>query len=141
MKFENQLLSDDDSLEINITPLIDVVFLLLIFFMVSTSFVETRGIKVKLPGSKSGAVERSAKPAELTLTEDGTLLLGGEPLPLSKLTGILRTHLDSGGESTLILKADTLTEHGQVVQVMDIAKTSGIEKIAIATVPQKNEGK
>jgi biopolymer transport protein ExbD len=135
MNFERNAHAEDEELEINLTPLIDVVFLLLIFFMVSTSFVETRGLKVDLPGSSSGEVARSSKPAEITLTESGVLQLNGKTLEMEDLEGGLKSFLEQGGEQSLVLKADQKTNHGQVVKILDLANRAGIGKIAIAAVP------
>ncbi len=117
---------------INITSLIDVLFLLLIFFMVSSTFVEQPGMKLELPESKSSTTER-IKDLVLEITSDGNLILNDTPIPLDKLENQLKELLPRLEEKSLVLKADKSIPHGTVVKVMDIARLSGLEKIVIAT--------
>lgn len=117
---------------INITSLIDVLFLLLIFFMVSSTFVEQPGMKLELPESKSSTAEK-IKDLVLEITSDGDLILNDTPISLDKLENQLKKLLPSLEEKTLVLKADKSIPHGKVVKVMDLARLSGLEKIIIAT--------
>ena len=117
---------------INITSLIDVLFLLLIFFMVSSTFIEQPGMKLELPESKSSTTEK-IKDLVLEITSDGDLILNDTPISLDKLENKLKKLLPSLEEKTLVLKADKSIPHGTVVKVMDLARLSGLEKIVIAT--------
>ena len=120
------------SLGINITSLIDVMFILLIFFMVSSSFVEQPGMKLELPAMKSQEVAKVEKMA-LYVSPDGDLFLNDRPVQLDSLQALIKAVMPNVEEKTLVLKADKSVEHGLVVQVMDIAKRSGLKKIVIGT--------
>ncbi|HDP99846.1 MAG TPA: biopolymer transporter ExbD [bacterium] len=117
---------------INITSLIDVLFLLLIFFMVSSTFIEQPGMKLELPESKSSATEK-IQDLILDIHADGTMFLNSEPIRLEQLASTFEKLLPRLSEKALILKADKSVPHGTVVRVMDTAKLSGLEKLIIAT--------
>jgi len=117
---------------INITSLVDVQFILLIFFMVSTSFIEQQGMKLELPESTSAASER-IKELILEIRTDDILILNSEQVALEDLSTKFKQLIPSLNDKSLILKADKHVSHGTVVQVMDIAKLSGLEKLIIAT--------
>ncbi|MBN1549826.1 biopolymer transporter ExbD [bacterium] len=117
---------------INITSLIDVLFLLLIFFMVSSTFLEQPGMKLELPQTKSHASEKIDR-LVLQMFADQGMNLNGESITSDQLASKFKELLPSLQEKTLVLKADRLVSHGEVVEVMDLAKLSGLEKIVIAT--------
>lgn len=117
---------------INITSLIDVLFLLLIFFMVSSTFVEQPGMKLELPESKSSSTEK-IKELILEINSDQTMALNEEPVTLENLEEKFKSLLPSLEEKSLVLKADKNVPHGTVVKVMDLAKLSGLQKLIIAT--------
>ncbi|MDZ7330769.1 MAG: biopolymer transporter ExbD [candidate division KSB1 bacterium] len=119
---------------INITSLIDVMFLLLIFFMVSSTFIEQPGMKLELPESKSATVEQ-IKELVLEITAEQRMLLNQDPVSIENLESKIKQLLPNLAENSLVLKADRSVPHGMVVKVMDIAKLSGIEKLVIATRP------
>jgi biopolymer transport protein ExbD len=117
---------------INITSLIDVLFLLLIFFMVSSTFVEQPGMKLELPESKSALTEK-IRDLVLQINADGTMTLNDENISLENLEDMFKQILPKLEEKSLVLKADKSVPHGTVVKVMDLAKLSGLEKLIIAT--------
>jgi len=117
---------------INITPLIDVLFILLIFFMVSSSFIEQPGMKLELPTIKSKEVER-VENLVMHVSADGIIFLDQNEVSLDNLGAAIEAMIPNIQEKTLILKADKKTEHGLIVQIMDIAKRSGLTKIVIGT--------
>jgi biopolymer transport protein ExbD len=126
---------------INITSLIDVIFLLLIFFMVSSTFKEQPGMKLELPSSKS--FERTEiKDLVLRVQKSGTdsvvFFLNSDPVELDSLPNLLKAALPKLKEETLTIKADKAIPHGTVVQVMDLAKQNGYKKLVIATKIQGN---
>jgi biopolymer transport protein ExbD len=124
--------------EVNMTSLIDVVFLLLIFFMVSTSFVKQSQITIRLPAADSSAIVQEAPlQLDLMITEQGTFLLNGRELVNSRPETIRNALLKvSGGDTSLPLtiSADANTRHQFVVTAMDVAGRMGFVKISIATV-------
>ena len=120
------------------TSLIDVVLLLLIFFMVSTSFVKQSQISIRLPEADStSVVEDVAQQLDLMITEQGTFLLNGREL-VNNRPETIRNALQklSGGDTALPLtiSADANTRHQFVVTAMDVAGKLGFVKINIATV-------
>ncbi len=124
--------------EVNLTSLIDVVLLLLIFFMVSTSFVKQSQISISLPQAESAAVvEEFPEQIDIMITEQGTYLVNGRELINSRAETI-RNALQkvSGGNTNLPLtiSADANARHQHVVTAMDVAGKLGFVKISIATV-------
>jgi biopolymer transport protein ExbD len=117
---------------INITSLIDVLFLLLIFFIMSSTFIEQPGMKLELPQAQS-ATEEKMKELILEMKEDGRITLNQKPASFETLKEQLKEALPSLEEKTLVIKADKHVPHGDVVQVMDMAKLIGLEKLVIAT--------
>ncbi len=117
---------------INITSLIDVLFLLLIFMMVSSTFIEDPGIKLDLPETQSAP---SVKKSEyiLSVKSDGSLFLNEKSLSLDELEENLKSTLIEMKDESLILKGDTNILYGKVVKIMDIVKKSGVKKLIIAT--------
>jgi len=124
--------------EVNMTSLIDVVLLLLIFFMVSTSFVKESQIAISLPQAESAAVvEETPERIDIMITETGTYLVNGREL-INGRPETIRNALQkvSGGDHTLPLtiSADANAKHQHVVTAMDVAGRLGFVKISIATV-------
>ena len=124
--------------EVNLTSLIDVVFLLLIFFMVSTSFVKQSQISISLPEADSSAiVEEFPEQIDIMITEGGTYLVNGDAL-FNNRPETLRNALQivsSGNNSfPLTISADANAKHQDVVTAMDVAGQLGFTRINIATV-------
>ena len=124
--------------EVNLTSLIDVVFLLLIFFMVSTSFVKQSQIAIRLPQADSSViVEELPDFIDVMITEQGTFLVNGRELVNNKPETI-RNALQkiSGGDTSLPLtiSADANARHQFVITAMDVAGKLGFVQISIATV-------
>ncbi|MFQ5549477.1 MAG: ExbD/TolR family protein [Woeseia sp.] len=124
--------------EVNLTSLIDVVLLLLIFFMVSTSFVKQSQIAIRLPEAESTAiVEEIPDQLDIMITEQGTYLINGREL-VNNRPETIRNALQklSGGNTSLPLtiSADANARHQYVVTAMDVAGRLGFVQISIATV-------
>ena len=124
--------------EVNLTSLIDVVLLLLIFFMVSTSFVKQSQISIRLPEAQTAnIVEEVPEQLDIMITEQGTYLVNGREL-INNRPETIRNALQkiSGGNSTLPLtiSADANARHQYVVTAMDVAGRLGFVHISIATV-------
>lgn len=124
--------------EVNLTSLIDVVLLLLIFFMVSTSFVKQSQIAIRLPEADSTAiVEEIPDQLDIMITEQGTYLINGREL-VNNRPETIRNALQklSGGNTSLPLtiSADANARHQYVVTAMDVAGRLGFVQISIATV-------
>ena len=124
--------------EVNLTSLIDVVLLLLIFFMVSTSFVKQSQISIRLPETdRATAVEEPPEKIDVMITETGVFLVNGREL-VNNRPETIRNALRkvSGGDSSLPLtiSADANAKHQFVVTAMDVAGRLGFTQINIATV-------
>ena len=124
--------------EVNLTSLIDVVLLLLIFFMVSTSFVKQSQISISLPAAESASiVEEVPEQIDIMITETGVYLINGREL-INSRPETIRNALQkvSGGSNSLPLtiSADANARHQDVVTVMDVAGRLGFVQISIATV-------
>ena len=124
--------------EVNLTSLIDVVLLLLIFFMVSTSFVKQSQITISLPQADSAAIiEEQPQQIDIMITETGTFLINNREL-INSRPETIRNALQkiSGGNNALPLtiSADASARHQDVVTAMDVAGRLGFTQISIATV-------
>jgi len=118
----------------DLTPLIDVVFLLLIFFMVSTTFIrEPGGLRVDLPHSDTQEFIREGDEIVIKVSAGGEVYLDEVRMDDDALKGELRRAAREDPDTTIIIKADKAVEHGRVVQVMDIAKRIGLHHLAVAT--------
>lgn len=123
--------------EVNLTSLIDVVLLLLIFFMVSTSFVKQSQISIRLPQADSAAVvEEKPEQLEIMITEQGTYLINGRELINSRpetIRNALQKISDGDTSLPLTISADANARHQHVVTAMDVAGRLGFVQISIAT--------
>jgi biopolymer transport protein ExbD len=117
---------------INLTSLIDVQFLLIIFFMVSTTFVSQPAIKLELPKARHSEAVRQS-PIVIYMDQHGAISLNDEPMELPLLEHALVTRLAQATEKSVVLKADARVSHGDVVRVLDIIKGAGVTKIVIGT--------
>lgn len=122
---------------VDLTPMVDVVFLLLIFFMISTTFVETPGISVQLPESSSQRDIQMPEELKVQLSLEGDIFIGEEQLSLDELRLRLAGYGTKAREMNFALYADREARHGQVVQIMDLAREAGFGKLAIATEPRR----
>lgn len=118
---------------VELTPMVDVVFLLLIFFMISTTFVEHPGLKINLPESSAQQIRHEGKEVEVYLAENGQIYFQQHLVTLGGLHEKLDSYGAAARQMTFLLMADKAVRHGRVIQLMDAAKTAGFEKLAIAT--------
>lgn len=133
MHFKRQSKSPED---INLTPLIDVVFLLLIFFMVSTTFTKETHLQVDLPEAEGRPAVDSADKLELLITADGGYALNGERLVNSQMKTLLAAIQMKGQGNTdlpFIITADASVPYEKVVQAMDAAGRLGYAKLSMTT--------
>ena len=117
---------------IGITPLIDIVFLLLIFFMLTSHFNVASGVPIKLPKIAQKAYDSDARKIVLVIDRKGQTYLRGELTDEKNLGLKLKSLVEKEGLVHLLLEADKDVSHGRVVQVMDLAKRAGISSIIIA---------
>ena len=124
---------------VDLTPMVDVVFLLLIFFMISTTFVETPGISVQLPESSSQREIKVPEEFKVQVSKEGEIFIGEERLSLEELRVRLAGYGAKAREMNFALYADREARHGRVVQVMDLAREAGFGKLAIATEQRRTQ--
>jgi biopolymer transport protein ExbD len=124
------------STTLNMTPLIDVVLVLIVFFLMTTTFVLAPGMKVDLP--PGSAMQRvSDSDTTVVITQDGTVYYQNAGVDLQALQMALRQAQHQHPGLRLVIQADKSAQHGRVVEVMDLAKSLGIERLAIATAPKQ----
>ena len=140
MKFRRQRLDD---VNINLTPLIDVVFLLLIFFMVSTTFSRETQLSVDLPEAEGQVKESSEEEIEILIDEGGTYRVNGQGLVDNRMRTLQAAiYRISAGDTTMpmIITADAQAAHQDVVRAMDAAGQMGFVHLSITT-RQPTEGR
>ena len=115
---------------VDVTPLIDIIFQLVIFFMVTTNFITTPGIEVDLPRSSADTILREDNDLKVWVKSDGQVMLDEEPATLSALE---QAFSSAAKDAQVVIKADREVDHGRVVQVMDLARSHGLSRLAIAT--------
>ncbi len=123
------------SVIISVTPLIDVLFLLLIFFMVSTTFLSTPAIQLELPKARHADAVRQ-KPLVIYIDANGAVFFNDEPVDLSLLPAALEMKLGESADKAVVLRADSRVSHGTVVEVMDIVKGAGATRLVVSTKPE-----
>ena len=115
----------------NMTPMIDMVFILLVFFVVNTSFVKETGVEIERPSAKS-AVKQEQANILIAITREGEIWIDKKRVDIRALRGhIEQMHAESPEGSAVVL-ADTQTPAGIVMQVVDQARLVGISKVAVA---------
>lgn len=137
MKFIKKKSKKDEgaSSHLDLTPIVDVVFNLLIFFALSLNFASiSSGIKVKLP-TASSAEQVKSKDVTINLTNDGKIYFNSDQINIGTLPDELNKLQDK--EILVIIKADNRVEHGTVVNAMDIVKSNGFSRLAIAVEKEK----
>jgi biopolymer transport protein ExbD len=124
--------------DVNLTSLIDVVLLLLVFFMVTTSFVRESQIAIRLPEASASAEVAPAPPVEISISATGDYRVNGRPLvdnqPSTLAAAIRKVSEDAGSTASVTISADAQATHQSVVTAMDIAGRLGFSEISIATV-------
>lgn len=133
--------------ELNLTPLIDVVFLLLIFFMVSTTFVRETRLAIDLPEADGEPPRQQVAPFEIVVTAGGGYLVNGQPLANSERATLLQalrhevgTAVADGSERSLVIAADAAAEHRFVVRALDVAGELGLVNLSISTRQAPDDG-
>lgn len=132
---------------IDITPMIDIVFQLVLFFMVSTTFISSPGFQVDLPRSSAETVVSESKDLNVWMTcgdrleggscTDGPIYLGDQAMTFDELKARFQAAANKDPGTLVVIKADQGVRHGWVVEVMDLARSLGLDRLAIATEPGK----
>jgi biopolymer transport protein TolR len=120
--------------EINVTPLVDVMLVLLIIFMVTAPMLQT-GVDVDLPDAKAQTIPDDEGKLILTLTKDKRLFLGKLQIPYESMEEALKNNAKLQADQELYLHADTNLPYGEVVKVMAAVKQAGVSKLGMVTDP------
>lgn len=133
MKFQRQKIEQDG---VNLTPLIDVVFLLLIFFMVSTTFTKETHLSVDLPEAVGQPSVENPKQVEILIAADGSYSVNGKALVNNKretLGSAVQQVSEGDNKLPLVITADAKTPHQSVVEAMDVAGQLGFTRLSITS--------
>ncbi|MDQ6995963.1 MAG: biopolymer transporter ExbD [Mariprofundus sp.] len=124
---------------VDITPLVDVVFLMLIFFMVSTTFNVSSSLKLDLPSSNATVQPKEIKQVTISINADGALYVQDEPVLDKDLRKRVLNVSKGDPNMRVVLRADAETHHKRVVYVLDTLRGLGMSKVGIATVALQDE--
>jgi biopolymer transport protein ExbD len=130
MKKLGSLSGGDESSEVNISPLIDMVFILLIFFIVTTVFVEETGVDIDKPEAAS-AIDLESNSIMIAITRDGEVVYGGQNIGVTGVRAIV-SRLTQREKTPVIIQVDEGAGAGLVVKVIDEAKLGGAETISLS---------
>lgn len=131
-RFRHFTASDSSASEINISPLIDVVFILLIFFIVTAVFVDETGAEINKPRAAS-AEDLKKNAILIAVTANGQVYQGGRNIGVSGVRSVVASLLEQDDALPVIIQGDTDSNHGIVVQVLDAAKLAGAKSVNLAT--------
>ncbi len=119
-------------IELGITPLIDIVFLLLIFFMLTSHFLLDEGIKIDLPPARTSEVE-SARDLVIFLESDGRIVFQDQVVRIEDIESLLSAELQQDPDQTVMIRADRAVILEKAVGIMDAVKASGASRMMLAT--------
>ena len=126
--------------EINVTPLVDVMLVLLIIFMITAPMLH-QGIEVQLPEADAKPLPmRVEDPLVLSINRDGLVYVQDEPIHPSQLVERLEPILATRGDESLFLKGDRNLEYGKVLEVLDLLNQGGIQNVGLVTQPARDRG-
>ena len=123
---------DRGSVVLEVTPLVDIVFLLLIFFLLTATYVKNPNLDISLPKASLNQVANHKKDLSVAVKASGELRYDNRDVSLEQLEGILRAEYAEKADSIVVIRADKDALHGRVVEVMDMAKQVGFAKLAVA---------
>ncbi|WP_158968320.1 biopolymer transporter ExbD [Paraglaciecola sp. L3A3] len=123
---------EEEDAEIDMTPMLDIVFIMLIFFIVTTVFVKEAGVNVNKPNGTLAVMPKNAN-IFIAVTEDGDVWMDKRVIDIDSVRANLERLMAEQPSDVIIIQADKNAEHGIVVEVMDQVKAAGIDRISIAT--------
>lgn len=122
--------------DINMTPFIDVMLVLLIIFMVAAPLLAT-GVAVDLPQTKAGPLNIDQKPLSIAIDDKGQIFLMDQPLEIAKLLDLLKETAKSGFDERIYVRASKTVSYGRVAEIMSLVTTAGYKKVALVTEAEK----
>ena len=123
--------------EINMTPFIDVMLVLLIIFMVAAPLLAT-GVPIDLPQTKASALNIDQKPLSIAVDDKGFIFLMDQPVPVEQLADKLKAAAKSGADERIYVRGANQVNYGRIAEVMSIVTAAGFKKVALVTEPIKN---
>ena len=124
--------------EINVTPFVDVMLVLLIVFMVTAPLL-TAGVPVDLPKTKAQALSHDREPLSVTIKKDGRIYLQNAPVPADQLVSKLTAIAQNGYSERIFVRGDTAVPYGRVMEVMGMLNSAGFTRIGLVTGPPKQK--
>ncbi|MCJ8338893.1 MAG: biopolymer transporter ExbD [Pseudomonadales bacterium] len=123
----------EEEAAIDMTPMLDVVFIMLIFFIVSTTFVRDQGVEINRPTAGTAKVQKT-QGIIIAIDNQGKSWIAGQAIALAQLKEHLAVKLAQDRASSVLIKADTTTSTGDLIAVLDLVRSLGVESVAVATV-------
>lgn len=133
MHFSNHRASRRELSDINVTSLVDIIFNLLLFFMLTTSFSESAGLEIQLPTASQNELQGNDSDLTITLSETGEIIVDGLAISITEIDAVLNNHKKDHPDGIVLIQADTAVPHGKVVELVDAAKRLGLPRLGIAT--------
>ena len=121
------------NIEINVAPLIDIVFLLLIFFMLASEFTDFKTIDMVSPSQKNKEINKSDLPIIIELSENGNINIDSKEVKFNELPGIINKKLNNKKDNKVVVSTPTETKVNVLIKVVDTIRKLGIENIALIT--------
>ena len=128
--------SDSTFTEINVTPLVDVMLVLLVVFIITAPLIVPQNMKVNLPKTEAPASDSKIKDGQLVINQDGTLLFEDKAITDAALSAVLKKRSDNK-EFQLQIFADKVVAYGRVAEIMGLSQAAGVVKLSFVTIPKK----
>ncbi len=138
INIRQSLRANTETTDINMTPLIDMVFILLIFFMVTTSFVKETGIDVQRPAASTATLKEKGN-IFIGISSDGYIFLERKQIDIRSVRAHIERCIADDPESGIIIVADKISHTGIVIQVMDQCRLAGAKNVSIAASKSENK--
>lgn len=123
--------SIDEEAQIDMTPMLDIVFIMLIFFIVTTSFIKPSGLEYNKPEASQATTQKSAN-IFIGVSKTGVIKMENRQVDIERVTANVERMLAESPEAAVLIEADKEAQHGLVVKVMDNVKKAGINKISVS---------
>lgn len=124
--------SDDEETAIDMTPMLDIVFIMLIFFIVTTSFVKEAGVDINRPAASTGK-KTDSKSLVVAITKDGDVYIDGNQVDVQTVRPLVESLRAQDPESAVMVQADDASRTGALIKVMDQIRAAGVTNISVAT--------
>ena len=126
----------DDDIELNFIPLIDVLLVVIIFLMVTTTFAKLSEVKINLPIAEKNQVNEETAPIRVEITEDGHYFINNEPLvstEIESIANVLKELAQDKQDTQVVISADANARHQSIINLMEAARKAMLSKVAFAT--------